>query len=636
MKNLLKNFLIFFFIFLVIAGIFSTYTGTRERIAKKDLGALVQEIKEEKVQSIAIDGNQLLVATTDGARYHVRKEDNESLSTLLKNYDIDPKILSPIRIEVKEVSSFSWWLGTLLPFIIPFLAIGLFLWIMMRQAQGMNNRALMFGQTAAREVQKDDKNRTTFKDVAGAKEAKEELQEIVEFLKSPKKFAAVGAKIPKGVLLMGSPGTGKTLMARAVAGEANVPFFHISGSEFVEMFVGVGASRVRSLFQKAKKNAPCIIFMDEIDAVGRQRGAGLGGSHDEREQTLNQILVEMDGFDPNSGVIVIAATNRPDILDPALLRPGRFDRRVVLDLPDIKDREAILKIHAQKKPIDAGVMLKRVAERTPGFSGADLANLMNEAAILAARRNKKTIGETELYESVEKVLLGPERKSHILSQKERAITAYHEAGHAIVAHFLPYADPVHKVSIISRGRAAGYTLKLPIEDKKMQSRAEFIDDIAVMVAGHVIEKEIFGDVTTGASNDLKNATQLARKLITEYGMAESLPPRTFGAHEDLIFLGREISEQRDYSEKIAEAIDGEIETLIRNGLSTAKRIINEQRATVEKIVKVLLEKEKIERDEFEKICGKKKGIKEDEEKPIEKKIRKTPVKPMQEELTVTA
>lgn len=636
MKSLLKNFLIFFFIFLVIAGIFSTYTGTRERVPQKDIGALVQDIKEGKVQSITIDGNQLLVTATDGARQRVRKEDNESLSTLLKNYDIDPKLLAPIRIEVKEVSSLSWWLGTLLPFLIPFLAIGLFLWIMMRQAQGMNNRALMFGQTSAREVQKDDKNRTTFKDVAGAREAKEELQEIVEFLKSPKKFASVGAKIPKGVLLMGSPGTGKTLMARAVAGEANVPFFHISGSEFVEMFVGVGASRVRSLFQKAKKNAPCIIFMDEIDAVGRQRGAGIGGSHDEREQTLNQILVEMDGFDPNSGVIVIAATNRPDILDPALLRPGRFDRRVVLDLPDIKDREAILKIHAQNKPIDADVMMKRVAERTPGFSGADLANLMNEAAILAARRNKKTIGETELYESVEKVLLGPERKSHLLSKKERAITAYHEAGHAVVAHFLPHADPVHKVSIISRGRAAGYTLKLPIEDKKMQSRAEFIDDIAVMVAGHVIEKEIFGDVTTGASNDLKNATQLARKLITDYGMAESLPPRTFGSHEDLIFLGREISEQRDYSEKVAEAIDGEIENLIRNGLATAKRVITEERATVERIVKVLLEKEKIDRDEFEKICGKKKEIKENEEKLIEKKTRKTPVKPLQEGLAATA
>ncbi|MDO8581895.1 MAG: ATP-dependent zinc metalloprotease FtsH [bacterium] len=647
MKNLLKNFAIFFFIFLVIAGIFSTYTGTRERIPQKDIGALMQEIKEGKVQSITIDGNQLSVTTTDGAHLNVRKEDNESLSTLLKNYNIDSKLLTPIRIEVKEVSSLSWWLGTLLPFIIPFLAIGLFLWIMMRQAQGMNNRAMMFGQSAAREVQKDDKNRTTFKSVAGAKEAKEELQEIVEFLKSPKKFAAVGAKIPKGVLLMGSPGTGKTLMARAVAGEANVPFFHISGSEFVEMFVGVGASRVRSLFQKAKKSAPCIIFMDEIDAVGRQRGAGLGGSHDEREQTLNQILVEMDGFDPNSGVIVIAATNRPDILDPALLRPGRFDRRVTLDLPDIKDREAILKIHAQNKPIDADVMLKRVAERTPGFSGADLANLMNEAAILAARRNKKTIGETELYESVEKVLLGPERKSHLLSEKERAITAYHEAGHATVAHFLPHADPVHKVSIISRGRAAGYTLKLPIEDKKMQSRAEFIDDIAVMVAGHIIEKEIFGDVTTGASNDLKNATQLARKLIMDYGMAESFPPRTFGSHEDMIFLGREISEQRDYSEKVAERIDAEIETLIRNGVTTAKRIITEERATVEKIVKVLLEKETIERDEFEKICGKKPppvatavgGVPKNAatgSRPEAGKARKLPVKPTQTGITTPA
>ncbi|MBI4281768.1 ATP-dependent zinc metalloprotease FtsH, partial [Candidatus Uhrbacteria bacterium] len=450
----------------------------------------------------------------------------------------------------------------------------------------------------------------------------------VEFLKSPKKFAAVGAKIPKGVLLMGSPGTGKTLMSRAVAGEADVPFFHISGSEFVEMFVGVGASRVRSLFQKAKKSAPCIIFIDEIDAVGRQRGAGLGGSHDEREQTLNQILVEMDGFDPNSGVIVIAATNRPDILDPALLRPGRFDRRVTLDLPDIRDREAILKIHAKNKPIAENVSLRPVAERTPGFSGADLENLMNEAAILAARQNKKIIGAAELFESIEKVLLGPERRSHVLSPQEKKITAYHEAGHATVAHFLPHADPVHKVSIISRGRAAGYTLKLPVDDKKMQSRAEFIDDIAVMVAGHVIEKEIFGDVTTGAGNDLKNATALAQKLIMDYGMSAVLPPRTFGHHEEMIFLGREISEQRDYSEKVAETIDKEIASLISDGVITAKRIIAEQRPTIEKVVAYLLEKETIEREEFEKLCGKKPQLAPEKKTKLAKSMpTTTPSKP---------
>lgn len=630
MKGLLKNFLLFFFIFLVIAGIFSTYNGTRERIPTVDIATLVQNIKEKKVQSIAINGNELEVTLTDGVRQTIRKEAGESVSTLFKNYGIDPALLAPIRIEVKGESRLSWWLGTLLPFLIPLLAIGLFLWIMMRQVQGVNNRAMMFGQTSAREVQKDDKNRTTFKDVAGAREAKEELQEVVEFLKNPKKFSQLGAKIPKGALLMGSPGTGKTLMARAIAGEANVPFFHISGSEFVEMFVGVGASRVRSLFQKAKKTAPCIIFIDEIDAVGRQRGAGLGGSHDEREQTLNQILVEMDGFDPNIGVIVIAATNRPDILDPALLRPGRFDRRVVIDMPDIRDREEILKIHARNKPFAADVAIRAIAERTPGFSGADLANLVNEAAILTARRNKKTIGQEELFESVEKVLLGPERKSHILSEKERRITAYHEAGHAIVAHFLPHADPVHKISIISRGRAAGYTLKLPIEDRKMHARAEFIDDIAVMVAGHVIEKEIFGDVTTGASSDLKNATQLSRKLIMEYGMSETLPPRTFGNHEELIFLGREISEQRDYSEKVAESIDKEIGSLIRDGLKTAQQIIVREHALVEKIVAVLLKKETIERDAFEALCGKKQGP---EEKKPQKPKKISALKPLPEALT---
>ncbi len=620
MKGLVKNFAIFFFIFLVIAGIFSTYSTTREKIQRVDLSTLVTHIKTGKVQTITIDGNNLIIGLTDGAREQTEKEPGESLSSLLKNYNVDQKQLDAVRVSVKEESSLSWWLGTLLPFLIPFLAIGLFIWIMMRQVQGANNRAMMFGQTSAREAVRDDKHRTTFADVAGAKEAKEELYEIVEFLKSPKKFAAVGAKIPKGVLLMGSPGTGKTLMSRAVAGEADVPFFHISGSEFVEMFVGVGASRVRSLFQKAKKSAPCIIFIDEIDAVGRQRGAGLGGSHDEREQTLNQILVEMDGFDPNSGVIVIAATNRPDILDPALLRPGRFDRRVTLDLPDIRDREAILKIHAKNKPIAPDVSLRPVAERTPGFSGADLENLMNEAAILTARQNKKIIGAAELFESIEKVLLGPERKSHVLSPKEKKITAYHEAGHATVAHFLPHADPVHKVSIISRGRAAGYTLKLPIDDKKMQSRAEFIDDIAVMVAGHVIEKEIFGDVTTGAGNDLGNATKLAQKLIMDYGMSSVLPPRTFGHHEEMVFLGREISQQRDYSEKVAETIDKEIASLINDGVATAKRIITNERQTIEKIVAYLLEKETIEREEFEKLCGKKPQLAPEKKAKITKSV----------------
>jgi cell division protease FtsH len=420
---------------------------------------------------------------------------------------------------------------------------------------------------------------------------------------------------------MGSPGTGKTLLARAVAGEANVPFFHISGSEFVEMFVGVGASRVRDLFNKAKKSAPCIVFVDEIDAVGRQRGAGLGGSHDEREQTLNQILVEMDGFDPNQGVIVLAATNRPDVLDPALLRPGRFDRRVVLDEPDIRDREAILKLHCKNKPLADDIKLRRIAERTPGFSGADLANLVNESAILAARRNKKKIGQNEMLESIEKVLLGPERKSHILSEKERKVTAYHEAGHALVAHLLPNSDPVHKVSIISRGAAAGYTLKLPVEDRRMHRKAEFLDDIAVSLGGYVAEVEIFGgdNLTTGASNDLRQATNLARRLVTDFGMSEKLGPRTYGKKDEMVFLGKEIHYERDYSEKIAELIDHEINQLLSDGMATARRILKENGKSLERIVEVLLDKETIEKDEFEALFESKTAKKTGKESPDEDK-----------------
>ncbi|HSD12188.1 MAG TPA: ATP-dependent zinc metalloprotease FtsH, partial [Patescibacteria group bacterium] len=425
------------------------------------------------------------------------------------------------------------------------------------------------------------------------------------FLKHPAKFKEIGARIPKGVLLVGPPGTGKTLIARAVAGEAGVPFVSVTGSDFMEMFVGVGASRVRDLFTRAKKSAPCIVFIDEIDAVGRQRGAGLGGSHDEREQTLNQILTEMDGFEPNQGVIVLAATNRPDVLDPALLRPGRFDRRVVLDEPDINDRESILAIHSKNKPLEDDVDLRRLAQRTPGFSGADLANLINEGAILAARRNKKKVGMTELVESIEKVLLGPERKSHILSEDERRVTAYHEAGHALVSHILPNADPVHKVSIISRGSAAGYTLKLPAEDRRMQRKAEFIDDLAVSLGGYVAEMEIFGkeNLTTGASNDLRQATRLARRLITDYGMSEKLGPRTYGEKEEMVFLGKEIHHERDYSEKVAEMIDHEITTLLMDAMETARRIIREHRDKMEKIVATLLEKETIEKEEFEAVMG---------------------------------
>jgi len=448
----------------------------------------------------------------------------------------------------------------------------------------------------------DKKNqRTSFKDVAGLKEAKEELLEVVDFLKNPKKFIEIGARIPKGVLLIGPPGCGKTLLARAVSGEAQVPFYHISGSEFVELFVGVGSARVRDMFQTAKRSSPCIIFIDELDAIGRQRGAGLGGGHDEREQTLNQILVEMDGFEANNGVVVLAATNRPDILDSALLRPGRFDRRVILDLPDINDREDILKIHAQNKPLTADVKLRQVAERTPGFSGADLANLVNEAAIAAARQGKKEVDMLNLLSSIEKVMLGPERKSHVLSIDEKKVAAYHEAGHALVAASLPHTDSVRKISIIARGQAAGYTLKLPEYDKHLHTKTEFVEELAVLLGGYQVEKLVFDDVTTGASSDLEKATDLARRLVMRYGMSEKLGPRTFGETEDLIFLGKEISTEKNYSEKLAAEIDNEVHTFIDDAAKTALKILTEKRAVLDKLATRLIEKETIEKEEFEEL-----------------------------------
>jgi cell division protease FtsH len=607
MKNLTKNFIIFLLIFLVVSALFGMFNLSAEKVETITLQKFTEQVEAEAIKKITVEGDKLSIILNDGTLESLKKEPQETLGELLKNYNAAPEKIKKIDIEVKEDTGWSFWLNTLLPFLIPFILVIVVIYFMMRQVQGANSRAMMFGQSGAREAPKNAKHKITFKDVAGVKEAKEELWEVVEFLKSPKKFTTLGAKIPKGVLLMGSPGTGKTLLAKAVAGEANVPFFSISGSEFVEMFVGVGAARVRDLFQKAKKSAPCIIFVDELDAVGRQRGTGLGGSHDEREQTLNQILVEMDGFDPNSGVIVLAATNRPDVLDPALLRPGRFDRRVILDEPDMRDREAILKIHAKGKPLADDVDLKKIAERTPGFSGADLANLLNEAAIFTARRNKQKIGMEELRESVEKVLLGPERKSHILSDREKKITAYHEAAHALVSHELPHADPVHKVSIISRGRAAGYTLKLPLEDKYLHTKSEFIDDLAVFLAGHTAEKEIFGEVTTGASNDLRQATGLAKRLITEFGMSEKLGARTFGEKEEMIFLGKEIHGQRDYSEKVAEIIDQEVSRLIAEGAKTALEIIRHKKDKMEEIVKMLLEKETIEKDEFDSLFTGQKG-----------------------------
>jgi cell division protease FtsH len=606
MQNFLKNLLIILLVFFVISGIVMVYNTPIQKASPITLNELANQINDQKVKEIQVEGDRLNITLEDGAKEISRKEAESSLSESLKNYGVEPEKLRSVNIDIKDTTATAFWLNTIIPFFLPFIVIGFFLWFMMRSAQRGNNQALSFGMSRARLIppQKDSKKKITFADVAGAEEAKEELREIVEFLKHPKKFLDLGARIPKGVLLLGPPGTGKTLIAKAVAGEANVPFFSISGSEFVEMFVGVGASRVRDLFKTAKKNAPAIIFIDEIDAVGRHRGAGLGGGHDEREQTLNQILVEMDGFETDTNVIVIAATNRPDVLDPALLRPGRFDRRVVLDLPDIKEREAILKIHTKNKPLEKSVNLKQIASRTAGFSGADISNLVNEAAILAARQNKKQIGPEELRTSIEKVILGPERKSKILSAKEKEITAYHEAGHALVGASLTNADPVQKVSIISRGQAAGYTLAAPQEDKRLYSRAYFIDELATLLGGYVSEKIIFGDVTTGASNDLERATEIARKLVTRYGMS-ALGPRTFGHKEELIFLGKEISEEKNYSESTAAKIDAEVSKFIENAFKTAEKIITEKKEILEKIAKTLLEKETIEQDEFNSLIGKK-------------------------------
>lgn len=602
MKNILKNFLIFFLILAIVSTILGFFSSRNNAIEEVGITKVVQQVKDEQVKSITVNGNELVVTLNDDTQEKSKKELNQSLTELLKNYEVSTEKIAAVDIAIGEDSDSGMFFTTILPFVIPGLFIIGLIWFMMRQVQGVNNRAMTFGQSGAK-LADDKRKKVTFSDVAGAYEAKEDLTEIVEFLKHPQKFISMGAKIPKGVLLLGSPGTGKTLLARAVSGEAKVPFFHISGSEFVEMFVGVGASRVRDLFKKAKKASPCLIFIDEIDAVGRQRGAGLGGSHDEREQTLNQILVEMDGFDNQTNVIVIAATNRPDVLDPALLRPGRFDRQVVIDLPDIKDREAILKIHAKGKPLDKDVNLNLVAQRTPGFSGADLANVLNEAAILAAKENKKLINNQIILDSIERVLLGRERKSHILSDKEKKITAYHEAGHALISHMLEHADPVHKVSIISRGRAAGYTINLPKEDKKLKSYSEFIDNMAVLLGGYAAEKTFFGEVTTGASNDLKRLTSSARKIVTEFGMDEKLGPRTFGQKEEMVFLGKEIHERRDYSEKTAEAIDQEVSKYINEAFDTAMRLIKENKDKMDKIANVLLEKETIEKDEFEKLMA---------------------------------
>ncbi|MFA6095879.1 MAG: ATP-dependent zinc metalloprotease FtsH, partial [Candidatus Paceibacterota bacterium] len=526
------------------------------------ISMVAEDISKGLISSISVSGDELALTYADGSMKSSTKESDAALSDTFANYGVKTADLAKVKIDVRSPSGFSYWLITLSPFLVPLVFIGFFIWFLSKQVKGAGVQAMTFGQSKARIIFPDDKKqKVTFKDVAGAKEAKQELVEIVDFLKNPKKFLDIGAVIPKGILLMGAPGTGKTLLARAVAGEAGVAFFSISGSEFVEMFVGVGASRVRDLFKMAKSAAPAIIFVDEIDAVGRSRGAGTGGGNDEREQTLNQILVEMDGFEPNEKVIVMAATNRPDVLDPALLRPGRFDRRVTIDIPDRGDREEILKIHSKKKPFAEDVNLKVVAERTPGFSGADLYSLMNEGAILAARENRTKVSQYDLIRAIEKVMLGPERKSHILSAEEKKITAYHEAGHAVVSSVLDYADPVHKISIISRGRAAGYVLHLPIEDRKLQSKKEFLDDIAVSLGGYVAEKMMFSDLTTGPSNDLQVSTALARDMVTKYGMSEKLGPVALEGAGGRVLFGRGVAEG-EYSEKVASEIDAEVSKMM--------------------------------------------------------------------------
>ncbi len=606
MRNFLKNFLVIFAVLLLVAGILSLVKSGGQAPVTIGIGKMVAEINAGQVEKVVVQGDMIDLTLKDpkAALQEVTKESQDSFGDIMKNYGVTDQARQNLSVEVKSESTWKYWAENLIPVLLPLIIIIAFFYFMTRGVQGMNNKAMGFGQSNPRQAKPDDKDRKTFADVAGAKEAKEELEEVVDFLRDQKKFVQMGAKIPKGVLLMGSPGTGKTLLARAVAGEANVPFFHMSGSEFVEMFVGVGASRVRDLFAKAKKAAPAIVFIDEIDAVGRRRGAGLGGGHDEREQTLNQILVEMDGFENNSGVIVMAATNRPDVLDPALLRPGRFDRRVTIDMPDIKDREEILLIHAKGKPLAPEVSIRKLAERTPGFSGADLANLLNEAAILAVRRGRKVIGEAEILESIEKVLLGPERKGRVMSDRDKKTTAYHEAGHAIVGYLLPECDPVRKVSIVSRGQAGGYTLKMPSEDKHYHTLAQFRDDLAMAMGGYVAEKMIFGatQVSTGPSSDLQNATKIARAMVMHYGMS-SLGPRTFGEQDELVFLGREIHEERDYSDKTAEAIDAEVGTLLVEAEKRAKQELMTHREKMEKMVAVLLEKETIEQEEIETIMG---------------------------------
>jgi cell division protease FtsH len=600
---LVSNIVATILIFLILIALYSLISRQGDGIKEISLSELAADVKADKVEKISISSEELEIAYKDGLVQRSMKEIGAPLTETLENYGVTPQELARIQVSVTSPSGVGFWLLSLAPFFIPLFFILFFVWFLSRQVRGAGMQAFTFGQTKARFIDPNDKSqRVLFKDVAGVKEAKEELTEIVDFLKHPKKFLDIGARIPKGALLMGPAGTGKTLLARAIAGEAGVPFLSVSGSEFVEMFVGVGASRVRDLFRMAKRAAPAIIFIDEIDAVGRIRGTGVGGGNDEREQTLNQILVEMDGFEPAEKVIILAATNRPDVLDPALLRPGRFDRRVVLTLPDRNERESILGIHAQKKPLHEDVNLRVIAERTPGFSGADLYSLMNEGAILAARENRKKVTQYDLIRSIEKVLLGPERKSHLLSSEEKKITAYHEGGHALVASVLPNADPVHKVTIISRGHAGGYTLKLPLEERRLQSKREFLDDIAVSLGGYVAEMMIFGDLTTGPSSDLQVATALARDMVTKFGMSESIGPLALEESGGRLIMGRGgLAERGEYSETVSTQIDAEVSKIMTEAKRRAEEVLTTHRAALDAIAERLIETESLEREEFEQL-----------------------------------
>jgi cell division protease FtsH len=602
-----RNIFVYILIFSAILLIFITVNNRGPVAGELKISELVRQIREGEpiITSIVVSQTEVRVQYANNTTNVARKEANVSFPELLQSFGIDEATIQRLPIEVTSPSDWAPFL-TIIGSILPLLLFGGLLYLILRQAQGTNNQAMSFGKSRAR-MFTGDQPTVTFEDVAGADEAKEELREIVEFLKEPEKFIQLGARIPKGVLLVGSPGTGKTLLAKAVAGEAGVPFFSISGSEFVEMFVGVGASRVRDLFDQAKRHSPCIIFVDEIDAVGRHRGAGLGGSHDEREQTLNQILVEMDGFDTDTNVIVVAATNRPDILDPALMRPGRFDRRVVLDRPDMRGREAILKVHTRGKPLASDVDLRVLAKTTPGFVGADLENLVNEAAILAARKNKKSISMRDCEEAIYRVILGPERKSRVISEEQRRLVAYHEAGHAVVGHVLPNCDPVRKITIVPRGMSGGSVLSMPDDDLGPETRSRIKDQIAKALGGRAAEEVVFGEITTGAGggqgSDLHTVTSYARAMVTRYGMSDRLGPMMFGKNDEMVFLGREISEQRDYSESVAQAIDEEVKKIVDEAYNRAVSVVREHRERVETIAAKLLEIETIDYDEFLQIMG---------------------------------